>query len=288
MRTLEELTQTLAKNLRDLESADTKKRANRAELMLKSTTAKIDMLLTHDIPVMEEQTVGDFYEEHFEDDPTLNDPDAQWFFEQEDVAEYLAEKLEGSNVGKYWETKRGNVLMGEIETDIVPSELGECYVQIPTRAGTVFGAGESWSDAMIRALAAYEEIKKRAKIDIRPIPQKEANEFIATVHRHHDPPQGDKFRLGAFSDVNGEDTLVGVVIVGRPPSRKLWEKYPGMLEVTRMATLAGASGLNSQLYSAAWRETQQRDYDKLITILSRGSPVLQGGEEARLRLWVAW
>lgn len=259
MSNLEQLTLRLASNLEALANAKTKKQANRAELMLRSTNSKIDMIVTQHVPGMQEQTVGEFYEQSLEDDPIFTDPEAAFLIEQEDVQDFVLDRI-------------GKNLLGDVETDIIPSDMGECYVQFRTRAGEVAGSGEHWAEAMGRALAAFEEIKHRAKVDIRPIDQKTANQFIATVHRHHDPPAGDKFRLGAFSNVNGVETLVGVVIVGHPQARLLQKKEPKTLEVTRMATLAGASGLNSQLYSAAWRETQKRGYDKLVTYILADEP----------------
>lgn len=264
----EQLTLQLSQHLEDLEGAKTKKKAQIAELNVVSTLAKMRMLETGTIPHMEEQTAGEFYEESLDDDPVLTDPDAKWFFEREDVEMYLREKL-------------GRYLMGEIQTDLVPSDMGECYVEARTRVGSVFGAGESWAEAMARLLAAFEEIRKRARVNIRlmkPKEQKVAFEFIAKVHRHHDPPPGDKFRIGAYSEVNGEETLIGVVVVGRPGARETQERHPTWLEVTRMATLAGTPSLNSQLYRAAWEETQRRKnkqgqfYDKLITFISVDEP----------------
>jgi len=272
MRTLEHLTSDLAKHVAKCETGKDNRTRNRAALLVRSTMAKIDMITSHHVPQMEQQTIGEYYEERLQDHPMLTDPDAGWFFEQEDVAEFIASVLEGDNLDSYLETKKGRVLIGDVITDEVPSDMGDCYVEFRTRVGSVFGAGETWADAMARALAAYQEILQRVKITVREIPQKVAFEFIAAVHRHHDPPQGDKFRIGAFADVNGVETLVGVVIVGRPPSRMLEKKEPKTLEVTRMATLAGASSLNSQLYSAAWREAQKRGYDKLVTYIMEDEP----------------
>jgi hypothetical protein len=253
--TLEELTQRLAVNVAKLENATTKIAANRAALMLKSTMAKLDMVQHHHVPAMEQQTSGDVYESSLSE----SDVTDLWGFleEPEDVQSYVEMKL-------------GDRLVGDVTTDIIADEY---YVEFRTRAGAVFGSGDTWADAVVRALSAYEEIKKRAKVSIREIPQKVAYEFIAQVHRHHDPPSGDKFRLGAFSMVNSQETLVGVVVVGHPQARKLQEKEPKTGEVTRMATLAGATSLNSQLYSAAWRETLKRgQYDKLITYIGLDEP----------------
>lgn len=283
MRSLEQLTEDLAKHVEACEKGKDNRTRNRAALLIRSANAKIDMILKRTSPHMPEEVSGfsyeggpeESYEDDLEQDPMFSDPETWGFYEREDVPYYIAQELEGGSqqqYEKYLDTKKGRILLGDVETDIVPSDEGECYVQFTTRVGTVFGAGDNWEIAMARALAAYKEILRRVKIKVREIPQKVAFEFIAAVHRHHDPPQGDKFRLGAFADVNGVETLIGVVIVGRPPSRMLEKKEPKTLEVTRMATLAGASGLNSQLYSAAWREAQKRGYDKLITYVLESEP----------------
>jgi hypothetical protein len=55
-----------------------------------------------------------------------------------------------------------------------------------------------------------------------------ANEIVAQWHRHNKPVRGCRFALGAEQD--GE--LVGVVVVGRPVSRKLDKQ--NVAEVTRL------------------------------------------------------
>lgn len=44
-----------------------------------------------------------------------------------------------------------------------------------------------------------------------------AAEFVASHHRHHTPPVGHIFSIGAFR----ADEMGGVVIVGRPVARRL-------------------------------------------------------------------
>lgn len=67
-------------------------------------------------------------------------------------------------------------------------------------------------------------------LEISPITLKEACLFVARVHRHHKPPQGGLFAIGAAQ--SGE--IVGVVIVGRPLARMLADGFTA--EVTRLAT----------------------------------------------------
>lgn len=91
-----------------------------------------------------------------------------------------------------------------------------------------------------------------------PIPFATAKAFVALHHRHHQPPAGHKFSLGAYLD----GRLVGVAIVGRPSSRVLDQR--GYLEVTRTCT-DGTRNANSCLYGAARREAKRRGYAHLIT-----------------------
>ena len=58
-------------------------------------------------------------------------------------------------------------------------------------------------------------IKDGPVIDVVPCTLREACAFVAAKHRHHHPPQGGLFAVGAA--VN--DVVVGVVIVGRPLRR---------------------------------------------------------------------
>jgi hypothetical protein len=76
---------------------------------------------------------------------------------------------------------------------------------------------------------------------------REANRFVAAVHRHHGPVRGHKFAL-AVEDVDG--VLRGVAIAGRPVSRKLDTGW--RLEVLRVAT-DGAPNACSMLYAAVAR-----------------------------------
>ena len=95
-------------------------------------------------------------------------------------------------------------------------------------------------------------------MNIVPITLLEANEFVRKFHRHHKPVVGHKFSIG-LSD--GEN-IRGVVIVGRPVSRRLDDGWT--LEVTRCCTDGIKNGC-SKLYSSAWRATRALGYIKLIT-----------------------
>lgn len=93
-----------------------------------------------------------------------------------------------------------------------------------------------------------------------PLTLKEANSYIEQHHRHHNPAQGDKFRVGC--EINGE--LVGVAQCGRPVSRHLDD---GMtLEVIRLCT-NGSKNVCSFLYSRCARIAQEMGYTKIITYI---------------------
>ena len=89
---------------------------------------------------------------------------------------------------------------------------------------------------------------------------KEANEFVASIHRHHKPVHRDKFRVGAV--VNGK--LVGVAQVGRPVSRALDDGKT--VEVVRLAT-DGTPNVYSYLYSRCARASKELGFKRIITYI---------------------
>jgi len=113
---------------------------------------------------------------------------------------------------------------------------------------------------------------KRSEMDVSstrlfavPVDFAEACAFVKEHHRHHIPPQGHKFSIGAASGEN----VVGVVIVGRPVSRMMQDGWT--LEVTRLAT-DGTKNACSFLYAAAWRATRAMGYRKLTTCILDTEP----------------
>lgn len=98
-----------------------------------------------------------------------------------------------------------------------------------------------------------------------PVSFEDACAFVAQHHRHHQPPQGQKFSIG----VAQHDKVVGVVIVGRPISRMMQDGWT--LEVTRLAT-DGTRNACSFLYAAAWRATRAMGYRKLTTCILDTEP----------------
>lgn len=112
------------------------------------------------------------------------------------------------------------------------------------------------------------------KLEAVPLNQSEAKAFVSRVHRHHEPPLGSVFQLGAARD--GE--IVGVVIVGRPVARRLDDGWT--LEVTRMAT-DGTRNACSFLYGHAWRAAQALGYRRIVTYTLPA----EGGASLRASGW---
>jgi hypothetical protein len=102
-------------------------------------------------------------------------------------------------------------------------------------------------------------------LEVSPLTLKEACLFVKRTHRHHKPPQGGLFAIGAAQG----DEIVGVVIIGRPVSRMLSDGFTA--EVTRLAT-DGSRNACSMLYAAAWRACRAMGYRKLITYILGDEP----------------
>ena len=100
-------------------------------------------------------------------------------------------------------------------------------------------------------------------LELVPVSFADACEFVGALHRHHRPPVGHKFSIGAADG----DILVGVVMVGRPVARSYDNGQT--LEVTRSCT-DGTEHVNSMLYGAAWRAAKALGYRRLITYTQDG------------------
>ena len=94
---------------------------------------------------------------------------------------------------------------------------------------------------------------------VTPINLDEANAFVATLHRTHNPVPGAKFCIAV---ADSGDVVRGVVIVGRPVARHYDNGFT--LEVNRCCT-DGAKNACSMLYGAAWRAAKALGYQRLIT-----------------------
>lgn len=92
-----------------------------------------------------------------------------------------------------------------------------------------------------------------------PISQKNANNFVNSLHRHHVAAVGDKYRL-AVADETGK--IVGVIQVGRPVSRILDDG--NTVEVIRCCT-DGTKNACSFLYSKASKIAKLMGYKQIIT-----------------------
>ena len=94
-----------------------------------------------------------------------------------------------------------------------------------------------------------------------PIELKDANEYVASLHRHHKPVHRDKFRVACIDE---EGNLHGVIQAGRPVSRILDDGKT--LEVVRCCT-DGTRNACSFLYSRMARVAKEMGYSKIITYI---------------------
>ncbi|MER6190211.1 XF1762 family protein [Streptomyces cyaneofuscatus] len=103
-----------------------------------------------------------------------------------------------------------------------------------------------------------------ARLHLVPVRSREAREFVRRWHRHHPPPVGQIFSVGA---ADSQGTLRAVAVAGRPVARHLDDGTT--LEVTRTAS-DGVRNANSLLYAACWRATKALGYQRLITYTQEG------------------
>jgi len=103
------------------------------------------------------------------------------------------------------------------------------------------------------------------KLRAVPISFADAAEFVLQHHRHHTPPVGHKFSIAAAL----EEAIVGVVIVGRPVSRRRDDGRT--LEVTRLCT-DGTPNACSFLYGAAARAAFALGYQRIGTYTLKSEP----------------
>lgn len=99
-------------------------------------------------------------------------------------------------------------------------------------------------------------------LTVVPITLREANDFVASFHRHNGRTarDGGKFAIGASDG----DVLVGVAIVGNPLSATLMDGYTA--EVLRVCVLPDAPrNTCSFLYGRCWRIWQQMGGKRMVT-----------------------
>lgn len=97
-------------------------------------------------------------------------------------------------------------------------------------------------------------------LTVVPIELKEANDFIASHHRHHYPTIGHRFSLGVIDQTG---YLHGICVIGRPVAR-LAGSPRDVVEVTRLAT-DGTYNACSMLYAAAARAAKAMGFIKIQT-----------------------
>lgn len=109
-------------------------------------------------------------------------------------------------------------------------------------------------------------LRKKARLQIRPIELKDANAFVERLHRHHKPVVGHRFSLCVVDETGA---IRGVAIVGRPVARRV--NYKEVLEVTRLCT-DGCPNACSALYAAAARVGKELGYRKIQTYVLATEP----------------
>jgi hypothetical protein len=112
-------------------------------------------------------------------------------------------------------------------------------------------------------------------LEIRPIELKQANEFVAVLHRHHKPVTGHRFSISCWRD----GRLVGVATCDRPVARMTNPLV--VLEVTRLCT-DGTPHACSCLYAACARAGAAIGYVKIQTFILESEP----GTSLRAAGWV--
>tara|TARA_R100000664_G_C2677656_1_gene87020 strand:+ start:95 stop:556 length:462 start_codon:yes stop_codon:yes gene_type:complete len=97
-------------------------------------------------------------------------------------------------------------------------------------------------------------------LELIPLTLKEADEYVASFHRHCGKAKGGKFAIG----VTNGNGLVGVAIIGRPICRHHDDGVTA--EVRRVCTNDDSPpNVCSMLYSAAWRAWRAMGGKKIIT-----------------------
>ena len=115
----------------------------------------------------------------------------------------------------------------------------------------------------------------KQSLRIVPCTLKQANDLVASLHRHHKPVQGHRFSLA----VEDDDGIHGAAIVGRPTGRK--NPQYRWAEVTRLVT-DGTKNACSKLYSACARAAKEMGFERIQTFIlesESGTSLLAAGWE---------
>ena len=107
-------------------------------------------------------------------------------------------------------------------------------------------------------------------LQLKPITYRQACEFIRLHHRHHDPPQGCKFCVGAFVG----EAMAACAVCGRPVSREL--DNGEVCEITRLCS-DGTPNACSFLYGLAAGSRKPWGISELLLIRSSLKTVLPCG-----------
>lgn len=97
-------------------------------------------------------------------------------------------------------------------------------------------------------------------LKIIPLTLKQANELVASLHRHHKPAQGHRFSIGC----EDETGIHGAAICGRPVARGC-DPYK-TLEVVRLVT-DGTFNACSILYATSARIAKEMGFAKIQTYI---------------------
>lgn len=106
-------------------------------------------------------------------------------------------------------------------------------------------------------------------LHLTPVTRAEARDFIALWHRHL--PRTPTTWLYQVGVARG-DTLVGVIIVGRPTARVTAASEPRTVEAHRCCVADSEPHAASMLYGAAWRVAKALGYCRLITYTEHPEP----------------
>lgn len=142
------------------------------------------------------------------------------------------------------------------------------------RAAKRIAAALGFNEIVDSAGAVLYKTALRKRVT-RQIEQAEAFAFVAKHHRHHQPPRGHVFSVGAF-DEDGQ--LRGVAVVGRPVARGL--DNGRCAEVTRVAT-DGLRNACSRLYAMSRAGAAALGFTSIITY----TLPCEGGASLRASGW---
>jgi hypothetical protein len=106
----------------------------------------------------------------------------------------------------------------------------------------------------------------QVRLTIVPVDLDYANDYVARLHRHHQPVVGHKFSIGV---VGQDGECHGVAIIGRPVARHRDDGFT--LEVTRCCT-DGTPNAPSALYGAAAKTAFAMGYRRIGTYMLKTEP----------------